>query len=235
MTAAANRFKRTNQGYSLVELLLTTSLLLLFAGLGVLSLRGPGQGPNLSEGAIRFEGVLRYARAEAANSGRRVRVNFVPLTTTNQPVLAASNSLNEVQLTWEPNPYDEPEVFETLRTTEWGVDQVNETIGVQAIRRTGAAVAAPASWDEEEGEIVAEDDASSETPTLPSSITFNPDGSCDSAEITLAARGGEDDRRVTMRIEGLTGTISRLPEAEEADSVPDHLEADQQAGSARAK
>jgi len=40
-------------------------------------------------------------------------------------------------------------------------------------------------------------------------ITFYADGSSDSAEIILASRESEDDRRLAIRIIGITGTIKR--------------------------
>jgi len=73
---ANNRLRRGQRGYSLVELLLTMSLLLLFTGLAVVSIDALNQRSTLTEGAIRFETLLRFARAEAAQCGRRVRISF---------------------------------------------------------------------------------------------------------------------------------------------------------------
>lgn len=109
MIVGIHRSRRGTQGYSLIELLLTTALLLMFAGVAAISLKTMTQGATLSEGAIRFESVLRFARAEAANTGRRVRLNF--LQETNGASVCQTNPLNQIQLTWEPDPVAEPEVF----------------------------------------------------------------------------------------------------------------------------
>jgi type II secretory pathway pseudopilin PulG len=218
-------------GYSLVELLLTMSLLLLFTGLAVVSLNSLNQQSALTEGAIRFETLLRYARAEAAHSGKRVRLTFVQ--DTNQPTQLDTASrfdtnqvdnalpLNHVELTWEPNPVDQPDVFQDLQTIQWGVDQVNETVGVSAVRlvedsqsqsATNEMDQAPLDYVLPEGDYLA---------SLPS-ITFNPNGSCDSADITLADREGREDRRVVVRLEGFTGSVWRLdPADKDTDATPD--------------
>ncbi|HXP61243.1 MAG TPA: GspH/FimT family pseudopilin [Dongiaceae bacterium] len=224
---ANNRLRRGQRGYSLVELLLTMSLLLLFTGLAVVSIDALNQRSTLTEGAIRFETLLRFARAEAAQCGRRVRISFVQDTNevetitrpgTNQ--VGTTTQLNLVEVTWEPNPAGQPEVFEDLPKIQWGVDQVNEMVGVSGVRLVENAEFPPAT-DEEDG--AAPDDATPEDAglALPPSITFNPNGSCDSAEITLAERGTED-RRVIVRIEGVTGNIWRLdPSQKDGDSSPD--------------
>jgi prepilin-type N-terminal cleavage/methylation domain-containing protein len=216
MIVVCNRSPRGNQGYSLIELLLTTALLLMFAGVAAISLKTMTQGAALNEGAIRFESVLRFARAEAANTGRRVRMNF--LQDTNCPSASQTNQLNQIQLTWEPDPVAQPDVFQNLSGAQWGLDQVNETVGVETVRLPSAIETAPdwpAEGDVAEQEILAdipaEEDDSAAAP--PAFITFNPDGSCDTAEITLAARSAEETRHVTLRIEGLTGSIRRSEEA----------------------
>jgi Tfp pilus assembly protein FimT len=227
MDLAQNQLRRGRQGYSLVELLLTMSLLLLFTGLAVVSLNTLNQHSTLSEGVIRFETLLRFARAEAAHSGKRVRINFVQDTNqVSTPIQLGTNQvdtsqLTHVELTWEPNPAGEPDVFQDLQTIQWGVEQVNETVGVSAVRLIDNAESQPAADDQGEQ---AQDSASLEdaSAAAPSSITFNPDGSCDSAEIILADREGKEDRRVIVRIEGFTGCIWRLdPSEKEAGATAD--------------
>jgi len=195
------------------------SLLLLFTGLAVVSLNTLNQRSTLTEGVVRFETLLRFARAEAEYSGKRVRISFVQ--DTNQTLSTAqlgtnqvdTTQLSHVEVTWEPDPVGEPDVFQDLLTTQWGVEQVNDTVGVSAVRLVENAESQPAADDQ--GEPAADEasleDASAAPPT---SITFNPNGSCDSAEITLADREGKEDRRVIVRIEGFTGSIWRLDQPE---------------------
>lgn len=209
--------RRAQGGYSLVELLLTVSLLLLFVGLGIVSISTMSQGSALNEGALRFETMLRFARAEAARSGHRVRVSFVQ--DTNQ-VTAVTNQLSHVEVTWEPDPASQPDVFKSLLTTQWGVDQVNETVAVEslcavdstaevAVKKAEPAVQEDSADLADEGFEDAEVIGETEAVNGPAAITFNPDGSSDSVEVTLASRTSEDSRRVVVRVEGFTGTVSR--------------------------
>jgi hypothetical protein len=213
-----------NRGYSLVELLLTTTLLLLFAGVGVVSLGTMGQGSGLDEGTLRFETLLRFARAQAANSGKRVRVNFIQ----DAYQVACTGQLSRVQLTWEPNPTAEPEVFQELTATQWGVDQVNETVGVEAVRIVDADELPPApEGDVAAGESSLADDGVEDANSAPPGITFNPNGSSDSAEITLADRTTDDERRVVVRIEGFTGSITHTEPDKDGETTSDLCEPDQ--------
>jgi hypothetical protein len=203
------------------------SLLLLFTGLAVVSLDTLNQQSTLTEGAVRFETLLRFARAQAAHSGRRVRLNFVQDTNqvettaqllTNQ--VDTASQLNHVELTWEPNPVTEPDVFRDLLTIQWGVDQANEMVGVSAVRLLDNA-ASQIPVDERGQALLDETALGDAVPAAPPSLTFNPNGSCDSAEITLADRGGNEDRSVIVRIEGFTGSIWRLePPDKDAVATP---------------
>jgi len=191
------------------------ALLLLFAGLAVVSMRAMSQGATLNEGTIRFETLLRFARAESAYLGKRVRVDFVQDTNLVASLTAEGALLKHVQLSWEPNPASQPGVFQDLTATRWGLDQVNETVGVETVRLTDSA--GPEPLGDASGELAPTALSLDETaPPAPSCITFNPDGSCDSAEITLAARESEDTRRVIVQLEGFTGSVShREPVAED--------------------
>ena len=118
---------------------------------------------------------------------------------TNQP--------NQVRLTWEPEPLDEPEVFHDMSSAKWEVEGFSENVNVEQVRLIDANED-PAS-DDGADHSLAEEDASLIPPAAAPPITFNPDGSSDSAEIVLAARNRDDLRRVTVRVVGVTGIISR--------------------------
>ena len=131
-----------------------------------------------------------------------------------------TTQLNHVELTWEPNPVSEPDVFRDLLTIQWGVDQANEMVGVSAVRLVENAESQSAAAEAGEPAVA---EANLQDPILAPlpSITFNPNGSCDSAEITLADRGGKEDRRVIVRVEGFTGCIWRVdPPDKDAGATP---------------
>lgn len=187
-------------GFTLVETLLAASLFMLFVGAAIVSLGPSSRGCDLDQGAVRLESILRFARAEAANTGRRVRVAFSPESqATAQP--------HQVRLTWEPEPLDEPEVFHDLSSAKWEVDGFGENVNVEQVRLLDANDVQPSDAAADPG-ATEEDFGTAPTPES-HPITFNPDGSSDSAEIVLAARSSDDARRVTVRVMGLTGVICR--------------------------
>ncbi len=220
MRASADQKRGARLGYSLVELLLTVALLLLFSGVAVVSIQSMSNGSALTEGTVRFETLLRFARAEAAYLGRCVRVEFVQGHTPEVSLAEEALGLSSVQLSWEPDPISEPGVFRELMDTRWGLEGVNEAVGVRAVRLTDPAAVTPPDTAGL-AEPTAEPDFA-EGPTSLPALTFNPDGSCDSAEITLASRSSEDERFVIVRLEGFTGLVShREPAAgnEASDSL----------------
>lgn len=190
------------------ELLLVASLLTLFFGAAVYTLQPSRGAARFEDGALRFEGMLRLARAEAANSGKRVRVAFSP---DEQPT---TNQFSQVKLTWEPDPVEGPDVFEDLPRYRWDIEQLNEAIGIESVNRIGEWLGEgiPESAGAAEELLADEENRGLEAPP----ITFNPDGSSDSAEVILAARDSDEARRVTVRIVGLTGAISSVWQSEEA-------------------
>ena len=111
-------------GFTLIETLLAASIFMLLVGAAIISLGPSSRGCDLDQGAVRLESILRFARAEAANTGRRVRVSFAPEASqmTNQP--------NQVRLTWEPEPLDEPEVFHDMSSAKWEVEGFSENVNV---------------------------------------------------------------------------------------------------------
>ena len=74
-TAAACSADRGRGGLTLIEMVLTMGLILLIAAVGVISFTGLERSQKLTEGARRFETVLRMAKADAANQGRCIRLS----------------------------------------------------------------------------------------------------------------------------------------------------------------
>ena len=64
-------------GFTLVELLLVTVLLLLMLGGVIFSFSNLRKNATLDEGASQIEALFRYARAQAASSGRRICLDHV--------------------------------------------------------------------------------------------------------------------------------------------------------------
>jgi hypothetical protein len=102
-------------------------------------------------------------------------------------------------------------VFEEYTNKAWGEEIVNELVGVTKVEPMSASgepmpvdelasVGSESSTADDPGEFI----ASEEFPA----ITFYPDGTCDSAEVVLASRNTEDERRLAVRLGGMLGTVT---------------------------
>jgi hypothetical protein len=146
------------------------------------------QRQSVDESARRIESILRMARAEAAGQGRRIRLAFDPGT------LAPS-------ITWEPDPLAQPGVF-VPHYGQWAHDLPTDVLRFVTCRRTGASAEKLLTYAD------AEEPVSPEGQPL-QSITFLPDGSCDSAVLELVAAADASDPRIArIEIAGLTGSVS---------------------------
>ena len=79
-------------GFTLVELLLTVTLLAGLMGAAVFGFSSLQRSAQLNEGVERVETAMRFARAHAANTGRKVQV--VVTTTIDANVSPSSSSGN---------------------------------------------------------------------------------------------------------------------------------------------
>ncbi len=184
-------------GFTLLELTLAAALIVLLVGTMVLSLSGWNESRRLEEGARRFEAMLCMARADAANLGRRLRLDFGE----------NEDGLPEIQLLWESDPLGGAQQFTPYTACTWTHHVPSGLVEVARCESSG--------WD------VTERDRSDETVLEP--VTFYPDGSCDSAEIELISTSPADNRRALIEIDGLTGAVTRriLTSAELEEEVED--------------
>ena len=171
-------------------------LLLLLLGAVVINFTGLKSGVQLDEGAEQFESLIRYARAHAANTGCKVRLTFEEIIDEDIAI-----PLGNVFVSWEPEPLERPGEFHPLSELSPLTESLLGLVEVEDVRPLGAQTSRPHPDPLPEGE--------GEAPASFAPITFYPDGSSDSAEIVLAARDLEDDRRLALRIIGTTGTVKR--------------------------
>src|SRR5436309_1357262 len=99
--------ERASDGFTLVELLLVVALTLLLASAAIFSFSTLLRGAQLEEGAGQIESLIRFARGEAANCGRKVQLVF------NDEANANSNN-GGLRVMWEPDPLGSPGDFEEL-------------------------------------------------------------------------------------------------------------------------
>lgn len=184
----------TGRGFTLVELLLTVVLLMLLAGAAVISFSTLLAGSELEEGGAQMEGLMRFARAHAANTGKKVQLVFEEQTADGLTV-----PLGNVRVVWESDPLNFPGQMAELNEAALMVQSVNNLVQVEDALPTEN----PEAPEDEQEQL-------SFAP-----VTFYPDGSSDSAEIILSSRAPEELRRVSIRITGITGAIRRTWVVEE--------------------
>lgn len=200
-------------GFALIELLLVVTLLLLFTSAAVVNLTPLWRGARLDEGVGQLESLLRFARAEAAQQGRRLLLQMqaptAPEAGGTTPVSQAA-----IQVRWEPEPLDQPGVFVESQSTAALARAVAEHVRIEHVRRleSAASPAAPVAASESSDPAPAIEPGSSgsfEEPAAWPPIMFYPDGSSDSAEILVGSADVHDARRMLVRWNGLSGSAAR--------------------------
>lgn len=174
-------------GLTLVELLLVVSLLLLLSGVAAMSLRN-WTVVDLADEAQRFETAVRFTCAEAAATGKKLRMTFPVETDVGAP---------PVTLLIEDDPVAAPNAF----TAYAGRDTASlfgDDVRVVSARLTG------------DSGIRVTEELSAEADDEREPVTFYPDGSSDSAEIRLVPRGAEGGRVAVVTIDGLNGTVETV-------------------------
>lgn len=188
----------TGRGFTLVELLLTVVLLLLLASAAMISFSNLLSGSELEEGAAQMEGLMRFARAHAANTGKKVQLVFEEQTSDGMTV-----PLGNVRVLWEADPLRFPGQMTELFEAAPMAQNVNNLVQVEDAHLIG------------EADLPAEEQQ--QLSFVP--ITFYPDGSSESAEIIVASRAPDELRRVSIRVIGITGAIRRDWVAQQTDTA----------------
>jgi len=161
-------------------------------GIAVVNFGAAWGGQVLEEGRGRLETALRMARADAANQGRRFRLAF-------------QETDGRVLVLWEPRPLEEPGVFVDYAACTWKMYLESEGWRIER-------------WDVLGPTIYRMEDlgAASRSKEAAPALTFEPDGSSDSAVIEVVAADGLDPRLARLELDGLTGVItSRILSTEE--------------------
>jgi type II secretory pathway pseudopilin PulG len=218
------KHRDTGPGFTLVELLLAVSLVLLLLGAVVFNFSSLHQGAQLDEGINQFEALIRFARAQAAHTGRQVQITFEEDLGDGMFI-----PMGNVSVIWEPDPIARPGVFQPLIEAGEYVRGITDLVRVESVHLIEGN-----NFDQEPANPSRTADEGADGDSLVAAfppIGFFPDGSSDSAEIILASRGEEDHRHVAVRLQGITGLLRRKWIADEpktdgseqprpADAVP---------------
>ncbi len=196
---ARSLLKRRSGGraFTMIEILLAIGVMVLLAGAVTYTMFGRVQEHYLDEGSQRFETVLRMARAEAANQGRRLRLSWI-------------EQEQRLVVLWEPEPLAQPGQFVELTSASWAGTLPSDLIRIVSASREGESES-QTGFGKASSAMAGDDEAA--TTTL---IDFYPDGSCDTATFELASRDESDLRRALVEFDGFNYLIStRIMDADE--------------------
>lgn len=191
---ADDRSAGAPKGLTLLELVLVMALLVMLAGVVVLNVGTWRHADRLEEGVDRFQTVLRMAGAEAAATGRRLRLSF-------------DEETGRCSVLWEPNPLAEPSEFTAYARCSWVTRIPNGMVRVVRSELTGSS--AYRTLRAQMGREETEDNALQP-------VTFYPDGSSDSAIFELVDVDRSEYRLAVIQLDGVNGVTSeRIVSVEE--------------------
>lgn len=136
-------------GFTLVELLLAVTLLAGLMGAAVFGFSSLQRSAQLNEGVERVETAMRFARAHAANTGRKVQVVVTAAIDANSspsPASSANNSasagssngdepVHSLSILWEADPARAPGVFKSIPSLSGDVADVSELVKIRSVGR----------------------------------------------------------------------------------------------------
>ncbi len=200
MVIQTRRNKKGGGGFTLLEMLLVTALLIALMGAIIFNFSSLQRGADLQEGARQFEALVRFAGAQAANSGHAVQLRFDGGASSTNMVEVTDDPDDwsaKLRVVWEPDPVLQPGVFVDLPEAAPFVEAIGDRVRIDKIRLPQRPLNLGTN------DLAMTQDAPEKLP----SVTFFPDGSSDSAEIVLLSKRAEDSRQATVRVDGITGSV----------------------------
>lgn len=192
----------SGRGFTLVELLLVVALVALLFGAAAFNFGTLQNSADLNEGTSRFEALLLFVRSQAQYTGRRLILRF-DTAATNAP----AGFQEPIRVEWEPDPVEHPGRYEMLPEAGFYIKNLLELVQITRVTvgEDGDDSDPLRSTSREGTPSVDQDGRALETPPT----LFFPDGTSDSLSVVLASNRSEDPRHVRVRLEGITGAISR--------------------------
>jgi prepilin-type N-terminal cleavage/methylation domain-containing protein len=143
MTPTTLQARSRRGGFTLVELLLAVTLLGGLMAAAIFGFSSLQRSAQLNEGVERVETAMRFARAHAANTGRKVQV-VVATTEMASPSADSSastsagnpsDSTHSLSILWEADPARAPGVFEAIPSLSGDVADVSELVEIRSVGR----------------------------------------------------------------------------------------------------
>jgi type II secretory pathway pseudopilin PulG len=223
MVTLTRRKKNDGGAFTLLELLLTVALLMALLAAVVFNFQSAQQGADLDEGARQFEALIRFAGAQAANSGKAVQFRFgddaafgLPSGTSSSATAsatsanAATNSVKDLasigdledwgaklRVVYEADPVLQPGVFVDLPEAATLLEEIGNRVRIEKVQMPERPL------NQGTNDLAVAQD----TPATATSVTFYPDGSSETADIFLVSKAREDFRELIVHLDGVTGRI----------------------------
>lgn len=185
-----------------MELLLVLVVLLLLLSSAVVNLDAMRHGAELREGVVRLEGLLRFARAEAALRGKRVRVEFRAQPASG-PMGSEEAPLEPVSLSIESDPLQNPGEFANLPSASWGNRRLGELIQLELILGAEPVAGAQPGFPK----TLARADSFDSGEAVRRTVTFDPEGGARDARLVARSADVGDARKVLVELDGLNGRV----------------------------
>lgn len=192
----------SGRGFTLVELLLVVALVALLFGAAAFNFATLQNSADLNEGTSRFEALLLFVRSQAQYTGRRLILRFDTASTNASPGFQ-----EPIRVEWEPDPIEHPGRYEMLPEASFYIKNLLELVQLTRVT-VGDDVEDPNSVRSENRDATPSVDQDGRALETPPALFF-PDGTSDSLAVELASNRPEDPRHVRVRLEGITGAISR--------------------------
>ena len=160
------------RGFTLIELLLVVVVLMIFMASAVFYMSPALKGIRLEEGASRFESLLKFASAEAAQSGKRVVIKFVSTNDVSGQVVYIP------KVAIENDPIGNPGVFLDLPEVSWMDKEIEDLVQVTRVTLEGQTELADTEEDAE----------ANETPSLREQIVSGGAENTDTNGVVLAEK-----------------------------------------------
>jgi len=160
------------RGFTLIELLLVVVVLMIFMASAVFYMSPALKGIRLEEGASRFESLLKFASAEAAQSGKRVVIKFVSTNDVSGQVVYIP------KVAIENDPIGNPGVFLDLPEVSWMDKEIEDLVQVTRVTLEGQTELADTEEDAE----------ANETPSLREQIVSGEAENTDTNGVVLAEK-----------------------------------------------
>ena len=207
---AASRRRRPDAplrpAFTLLELALALSLVVALAIAGRLAFGGWDSQAAFEQGVERFQAALRMARADAANQGRRLRLQF--------------DEEGFTQILWEPKPLEEPGVFTDYEGCLWRDMVPRDLARVSRCELIGSSAYRTVTHSQEAIGVADQVELSP--------LTFYSDGTCEEALLELRPPGESDSRRAVIQISARGGIVSaRIVNEQELQEYYDQIQSEQ--------